>query len=147
VLPRHIGHEGAGLKPLARLCERLRVPAAHRKLAEAVCREHLNVHRLGELRDDTVLELLERCDAFRQPAQVARIALCCEADKRGRLGHEDDAYPQGPELQRLHAAAAAGNARDLALAEGISGPQVGAALRRARVRAIAAARTLRRDAG
>jgi len=147
VLPRHIGHEGAGLKPLARLCERLRVPAAHRKLAEAVCREHLNVHRLGELRDDTVLELLERCDAFRQPAQVARIALCCEADKRGRLDHEDDAYPQGPELQRLHAAAAAVNARDLALAEGISGPQVGAALRRARVRAIAAARTLRRDAG
>ena len=147
VLPKHIGHESAGLGPLARLCERVRVPAAHRKLAEAVCREHLNVHRLAELRDATVLELLERCDAFRQPAQVARIALCCEADKRGRLGHEDAEYPQGPELQRLHAAALAVNARDLALAGNLSGPEVGRAVQRARVEAIAAARTLRRPGG
>lgn len=146
VLPKHIGHEGAGLKPLARLCERLRVPVAHRKLAEAVCREHLNVHRLAELRDQTVLELLERCDAFRQPGQVARIALCCEADKRGRLGSEEAEYPQGPELCRLHAAAAAVNARDLALAEGLTGTEIGKALRRARIQAISAARTLRRPA-
>ena len=146
VLPKHIGHEGAGLKPLARLCERLRVPLAHRKLAEAVCREHLNVHRLAELRDQTVLELLERCDAFRQPGQVARIALCCEADKRGRLGSEEAEYPQGPELCRLHAAASAVNARDLALAEGLTGTEIGKALRRARIQAISAARTLRRPA-
>jgi len=143
VLPRHIGHEAAGLKPLATLCERLRIPTTHHRLAQAVCREHLNVHRLAELRDATVLELLERCDAFRQPAHVARIALCCEADKRGRLGHADADYPQGPELVRLHAAAAAVNARDLDLAEGLDGPQVGRALRQARIDAIAAARTLR----
>ncbi len=143
VLPRHIGHEGAGLKPLARLCERLRIPTAHRRLAEAVCREHLNIHRIAELRDATVLELLERCDAFRNPAQVARMALCCEADKRGRLGSEDADYPQGAELCRLHAAAAAVNARDLPEHARLAGPQLGAAIRRARVDAIAAARTLR----
>ena len=143
VLPRHIGHEGAGLKPLARLCERLRIPTAHRRLAEAVCREHLNVHRLAELRDATVLELLERCDAFRNPGQVQRIALCCEADKRGRLGSADADYPQGPELGRLHAAAAAVNARDLPGHQNLQGPQMGEAVRRARVAAIAAARTLR----
>ncbi len=143
VLPRHIGHEGAGLKPLSRLCERLRIPTAHRRLAEAVCREHLNVHRLAELRDATVLELLERCDAFRNPGQVQRIALCCEADKRGRLGSADADYPQGPELCRLHAAAAAVNARDLPGHQNLQGPQMGEAVRRARVAAIAAARTLR----
>ena len=143
VLPRHIGHEHAGLKPLAALCERLKVPTEHRRLAEAVCREHLNVHRLAELRDATVLELLERCDAFRRPERVARIAIACEADKRGRLGHADDDYPQGPELCRLHAAALALNARDLAAGEALSGPQVGEALRRARIAAIGAARTLR----
>ena len=142
VLPRHIGHEHAGLKPLAELCERLKVPAEHRRLAECVCREHLNVHRLGELRDATVLELLERCDAFRRPERVARIALCCEADKRGRLGSAEDAYPQGTELVRLHAAAAAINARDLAGTPGLAGPQVGAAVRKARIAAIADARSL-----
>jgi len=141
-LPRHIGHEHAGLKPLSVLCERLKVPLEHRRLAEAVCREHLNVHRLAELRDATVLELLERCDVLRRPERVARLALACEADKRGRLGHEGDDYPQGAELRRLHAAAMSINARDLAGNEGLAGPQVGEALRRARIAAIAAARTL-----
>src|SRR3546814_9697226 len=32
VLPKHIGQEHAGLKPLAELCERLKVPQAPRKL-------------------------------------------------------------------------------------------------------------------
>ncbi|GAB3512207.1 multifunctional CCA addition/repair protein [Pseudoxanthomonas daejeonensis] len=145
VLPKHIGHEHAGLKPLAALCERLKVPLEHRRLAEAVCREHLNVHRLAELRDATVLELLERCDALRRPERVARIALTCEADARGRLGSEDADYPQGPELRRVHAAALAVNARDLDGGGGLSGPQVGEAVRRARVAAIGQARTLRRS--
>ncbi len=144
VLPKHIGHEHAGLKPLAALCERLKVPLEHRRLAECVCREHLNVHRLAELRDATVFELLERCDALRRPERVARIALACEADKRGRLGSEDADYPQGPELLRLHAAAMSVNARDLAEGAGLSGPQVGEAVREARIAAIGAARTLRR---
>ncbi|MBD9369945.1 multifunctional CCA addition/repair protein [Xanthomonas sp. XNM01] len=143
VLPRHIGHEGAGLKPLAALCERLKIPTEHRQLAQLACREHLNVHRLAELRDATVHELLERCDAFRRPQRVAQLALVCEADKRGRTGSEDAAYPQGPELVRLHAAACAVNARDLA-AQGLSGPAIGTALRKARIAAIGAARTLRR---
>ena len=143
VLPKHIGHEHAGLKPLAALCERLKVPLEHRRLAEAVCREHLNGHRLAELRDATVFELLERCDAFRRPERVARIALACEADKRGRLGSGEADYPQGQELRRLHGAALAVNARDLAGREGLSGPQVGDAVRKARIAAIAAARTLR----
>ena len=139
VLPRHIGHEHAGLEPLRGLCGRLKVPTEHRELAMMACREHLNVHRLFELRDSTVLELLARCDAFRRPERIAQLALVCEADKRGRGGMADSDYPQGPELQRLHAAALTVNARDLA-AQGLSGPQIGEALAKARVKAIAAAR-------
>ena len=148
VLPRHLGHEHGGLKPLGELCERLKVPLAHRRLAEVACREHLNVHRLAELRDDTVHDLLARCDGFRQPARIARLAIVCEADKRGRTGHRDDAYPQGPELVRLLEAASAVRAADVldALPEGrtLQGPALGAALRKARVEAIGRARTLRR---
>jgi len=139
VLPRHIGHERAGIKPLQALAARLKVPAEHRDLALIACREHLNVHRLDELRDATVLELLTRCDAFRRPARIAQLATVCECDKRGRAGSAHDAYPQGAMLQRLHAAALSVNARDLA-AEGLQGPQIGEALRKARVAAIGAAR-------
>ena len=143
-LPRHIGHEQAGVAPLRALCERLKVPLEHRDLAVIACREHLNVHRLGELRDATVHDLLQRCDAFRKPARIAKLARVCEADKRGRLGLENEPYPQGPELQRLHAAALAVNARDI-VRDGMDGPQIGEALRKARIRAIQAARTRDRD--
>ncbi|MCC7633760.1 multifunctional CCA addition/repair protein [Stenotrophomonas rhizophila] len=137
--PRHLMHEQRGIAPLHALCERLKVPLDHRQLAEAVCRDHLNVHRIDELRDATVLELLGRCDGFRRPERIARIALCCEADKRGRLGHTDSDYPQGATLNRLHQAALAVQARDLDLAH-LKGPAVGQALARARTQAIAAAR-------
>lgn len=139
VLPKHIGHEQAGIAPLKALCERLKVPSAHRELAIMACREHLNVHRLDELRDATVLELLTRCDAFRKPERIAQLALVCEADKRGRLGSSEHDYPQGRELQRLHAAALAVNARDLAEAP-LAGPEVGLALKKARLLAIHKAR-------
>ncbi len=138
-LPRHVMHEQRGLKPLAALCERLKMPADHRQLAEAVCREHLNVHRIDELRDATVLELIQRCDGFRRPERIAQMTLACECDKRGRLGFEDSDYPQRATLQRLHAAALAINARDLAAA-GLSGPAVGEAVKKARIEAIGAAR-------
>ncbi len=138
-LPRHVMHEQRGLKPLAALCERLKVPADHRQLAEAVCREHLNVHRIDELRDATVLELIQRCDGFRRPERIAQLALACECDKRGRLGFEDSDYPQRATLLRLHAAALAVNARDI-MAEGLQGPAIGKALDKARIAAIATAR-------
>lgn len=141
--PRHIMHEQRGVKPARAMSERLKVPQDYRQLAEIACREHLNVHRLAELRDATVYELLGRCDGFRRPERIGQLALVCEADKRGRLGSAEEAYPQGPELCRLHEAALAINARDVAR-DGLQGPQIGEALAKARVAAIGAARTLRR---
>ncbi len=149
VLPKHLGHEHAGLQPLAALCERLKVPTAHRRLAEVACREHLNVHRLAELRDDTVHDLLARCDGFRQPDRIRQLVLVCEADKRGRAGHQDDDYPPAPELLRLLEVAGAVRAADVIadLPEGhtVQGPKLGAALRKARIAAISRARTLRKS--
>jgi tRNA nucleotidyltransferase (CCA-adding enzyme) len=138
-LPRHIGHEHAGIAPIRALCERLKVPVEHRDLAIIASREHLNVHRLFELRDATVYELFSRCDAFRKPERITQLALVCEADKRGRLGSEDADYPQGRELRRLLDAALSVNAKDLAQS-GLSGSQIGEALQKARIAAITAAR-------
>ena len=138
-LPRHLMHEHRGLAPLRALCDRLRVPTEHRQLAEMACREHLNVHRLLELKDSTVHDLLVRCDAFRKPARIAQLAVACEADKRGRAGLQDQAYPQAAELVRLHAAALAVRSVDIG-AEGLQGPAFGEALRKARIAALRAAR-------
>jgi tRNA nucleotidyltransferase (CCA-adding enzyme) len=135
VLPKHIMHEQAGVAPVRAVCARYKVPADYRELAVAACREHLNVHRLAELRPETVHELIARCDGFRQPQRIAEMALVCEADKRGRLGREDEPYPAGALLLRLHAAACGVSARDLDT-EGLEGPAIGEALRKARIAAI-----------
>jgi tRNA nucleotidyltransferase (CCA-adding enzyme) len=137
VLPKHLMHEHNGLQPLAELCERLRVPTEHRALAEVVCREHLNIHRLDELKPATVHDLIARCDGFRKPARIAQMAIACEADKRGRLGLNDVPYPQRERLIELHRAACAVSARDLDLS-GLTGEQIGERVRKARIAAIAA---------
>jgi tRNA nucleotidyltransferase (CCA-adding enzyme) len=135
VLPRHLGHEKAGLEPLEALCERLKVPVEHRQVARCVVRDHLNIHRLDEMRASTVFDLLTRCDAFRRPERIDTIATACEADKRGRAGLSEVDYPSGRLLRAAHAAALAVKARDLP--GELQGEALGAALRRARIAAIA----------
>ncbi len=146
VLPRHIGHEQAGLAPLRVLCSRLRVPAEHAKVAELVCRFHLNIHRAFELRPDTLLDMLERIDVFRRPERLDKLLLACEADKRGRLGFEDAAYPQADYVRAGRIAAAAIDARPF-VEQGLSGEAIGDAVRKARVKAIAAVRSHYKDDG
>ena len=136
IRPKHPGHEHSGVAPLKALAERLKVPSEYLAQAKIVCREHLNIHRIDELKHDTVLKLIERCDGFRKPERIARLALVCEADKRGRLGLADCEYPQRAELDRLHAAARAVQARDLVLPAGTDGREIGEHLRQARIAAI-----------
>ncbi len=139
-LPRHLGHEGAGVPVLAALCQRLKVPREHAELAVHVCREHLNVHRLAELRPQTVLALLERIDAFRRPERLALLLAACAADKFGRAATPaDQDYPPAQLLPRWLAAAQTVGAQNF-LAQGLTGPEIGLAMQRARIAAIAAAK-------
>jgi tRNA nucleotidyltransferase (CCA-adding enzyme) len=137
VLPRHIGHEHRGLAPLRSLCERLKVPAEFAELAALTCRHHLEAHRALELKPATVLKLLEAFDAFRRPARLDPFLIACTADKRGRLHHENDAYPQADFLRAARDAARAVTAQAF-VEQGLPGTAIGEAMRRARTAAIAA---------
>ncbi len=142
ILPRHIKHELRSVDLLLPICERLRVPVECKELAVVVAREHGNIHRSGELKADAVLRLLERCDAIRKPARFAQVLQACECDARGRLGKQDDAYPQATRLQTALNAALAVPTAEIAASEaadGRSGPDVGKAIAQARSRAITAA--------
>lgn len=135
VLPAHIGHETAGAPPVEAFCARLRVPMPWQQLAVLNCREHLNIHRIQELRAGSLMDLLTRCDAFRRPERIPVLALACAADKRGRLGLSDSGYPQAELLKAAHKVAQAVSTEAL-LAKGLTGPALGAALREARCKAI-----------
>ncbi len=137
ILPKHLEHEQAGVPLVQALCQRLRVPTEYAQLAEHVCRDHLNVHRLEELRPGSRLDLIERIDGFRKPERVRRLLLACEADKRGRAMPvlPNDTYAPARLLPLLHAAAMAVSAKEF-VAKGLVGEAIGVAMREARLRAL-----------
>ncbi len=142
VLPRHIGHEERSARLLQGVCDRLRVPTDCRELADVVAREHGNIHRSETLAPAAVVRLLERCDALRKPQRFAQALQACECDARGRLGFQEQPYPQRDRLlQALQAARAVATATiaQAAQASGLTGPEVGRQIHHARVRAVAEA--------
>jgi tRNA nucleotidyltransferase (CCA-adding enzyme) len=141
MLPRHIGHEERSVKLLKGVCERLRIPVDCKELAEVVAREHGNIHRSGDFSAAALVRLLERCDAFRKPARFGEILLACECDARGRLGFEQQPYPQRDRLAGALTAAQAVDTADIAqqaMGLGLAGPKVGERIHAARVAAVAA---------
>jgi tRNA nucleotidyltransferase (CCA-adding enzyme) len=133
--PSHRGHEERSVVLIDALCERLRLPSDYRDLSVIVARYHGNVHRAFELRPKTILEILEKADAFRRPERFSQALLACEADSRGRLGLENIEYPQRTYLQAARDAAAAikPSAEDIALKDG---SQIAQRLHAARLHAI-----------
>ncbi|OOG44000.1 multifunctional CCA addition/repair protein [Polaromonas sp. A23] len=139
VLPKHIGHEERSAKLLKNVCERLRIPTDCRELAAVVAFEHGNIHRSAEFSAAALVRLLERCDAFRKPARFAEVLLACECDARGRLGLENEAYPQRLRLASVLAAAqtvVTETVAQAAQAAGLSGPQIGEKIHAARAQAV-----------
>jgi len=133
--PGHRGHEERSVTLIEKLAERLRLPGDYRDLSVIVARYHGNVHRAAELKPSTILEFLERADAFRRPERFTQVLLACEADSRGRAGLESLPYPQRPYLQAARDAAAAvkPSAQDIATH---SGEKIAELLRRRRLHAI-----------
>jgi tRNA nucleotidyltransferase (CCA-adding enzyme) len=137
--PCHPGHEERSVDLARAVSDRLRVPNDCRDAAILAAREHGTVHRALELDAAVLLRLLERCDALRRPALLAQVLDACEADARGRAGHEDDPYPQrGRVLDALDAARGV-DAGAIAARVGPDGATIAQAVRRARVEVIAAA--------
>ena len=103
--PRHVGHEAKSVELVRALSERIRVPADCRDLAVAVAREHGLVHRALGLRPGTLVELLERVDAFRRPRRFEEFLQACECDFRGRPGYEERPFPAIDHLRQALQAA------------------------------------------
>jgi tRNA nucleotidyltransferase (CCA-adding enzyme) len=133
--PRHRGHEEHSVALIEALSARLRLPAEYRDLAIIVARYHGHVHRAFELRPGTILEILEKSDAFRRPERFAQALLACEADSRGRLGLEHTPYPQREYLQAARDAAAVIKPTAQEVAER-DGARIAEQIRQRRTRAI-----------
>lgn len=130
-----------GLGPrLAALCARWRVPTDERDLALLVDREHAAIAASTDADAASLVALLERSDALRKPERFAAALWACE------LGVDAGAElpPDAPRPRLLTALAAAQAVATDAIARsaqqaGAAGPQIGAAIRAARIAAVAAA--------
>lgn len=137
-LPSHPGHEQRSRALIQALCDRMPVPRSCRDLGLLAAEFHTHCHRVSELRDDTVVKVLEKTDAFRRPERFAQFLDACEADARGRTRFEDCDYPQASVMQQLHAAAASVDSASIAAQN--EAQDIPAAIRRARVAAVKACR-------
>ena len=118
------------------LPEQLPLPTACRELAELLGREQAGLQTCTELDAPGLLQLLQRCDAFRRPERLAQIAL---AGACLSLAEPATAHPAG---QCLLAALAAAQSVDTATvsaqaqAAGAGGRDIGQAIYQARVVAL-----------
>lgn len=122
--PRHFGHEKTGLKPITALCRRIKAPKDFKDLALLCCEFHTHIHRAEELRADTALKVLKRCDAFRRPQRFEQILQVSTADARGRTGFEDSPYPQAHLFRRYLQAATEVDVKSL-VQQGFKGAELG----------------------
>jgi tRNA nucleotidyltransferase (CCA-adding enzyme) len=134
VLPSLPCHEQRGINLIWKLAERLPVPRACRDLAVIAAEYHTHCHRAFELRDATIVTVLEKTDAFRRPARFEQYLLACEADARGRTGFEHRDYPQAAHFRAAFEVASNVDAADIA--NDHDEAEIRGAIRKARVEAV-----------
>ncbi len=135
LLPRHHGHELAGLAPIKSLAKRLALPKDILELALLCSEFHTHCHRALELTPQSLLKLFQRLDAIRRPERLALFCLCCEADARGRTGFEERAYPQADYLRGALACCQNIDISPL-IAAGLSNAALGNAIHEQRIKAL-----------
>lgn len=137
--PRHIAHESRGVPLVDTVCQRLKVPKHYRDLALLVTEFHLNYHRIEELKNATIVDLLLRLDAFRRPQRFEFFLLACEADAKGRTGYENSSDEKTQRFRAFFQAASRVNTADI-IAQGFKGQEIAEQLRIKRIAAVKACR-------
>lgn len=126
--------------PIRQLCARLRVPADCSALAALAARERLALQGCTGLDAAGLVDLLERCDAFRKPERIRALMQVMACDAQAALPLPQPAYAPRDTLLAALAAALAVSTRTVAAqaaTDGHSGQAIGRAVRAARVAAVA----------
>ncbi|KNE85782.1 multifunctional CCA addition/repair protein [Aggregatibacter aphrophilus] len=138
--PHHHGHEKLGMTPTRNLCKRLKVPSYYQQLAELTCEYHTHIHKIFELRPETVVKLFNTFDVWRKPLRFMEFLLVCFADTRGRKGFEQSQYPQQEFALALYQAALKVDIQSI-IAAGFENKAIRDQLNRGRIFAVKQKRT------
>ena len=128
---------GSGLSEIESLCQRLRVPARFSELALLCARLRQHVAGASAIDAADLLDLLNEADALRRPERFERLLLSAAAREAAL---PPTATGTASPFDRLRAALATAAAvtLDPGRMRALAGPEIAAALRAARIEALAA---------
>ncbi|WP_196139520.1 multifunctional CCA addition/repair protein [Aliikangiella sp. G2MR2-5] len=133
--PSHPGHEKLGVPLVEKLSRRLKTPTEFERLAKIASEYHLHLHRLEELKSKTIVKVLEKTNAFKQPQRFEQFLQVCEADFKGRTGFEKRDYPQAALMRKALERCNQIKAAEV-IAQGYQGKKIGEEIHRERVSAV-----------
>lgn len=103
-LPKHYGHDVAGVAVVESFSNRLRVPAKMRDRAMKTTRYHMYGHKLDTLNAKTYVKMFDDMGVKNDPEVVKVLVNVFKADHRGRLGSENEPIDHLDVLFDIHAA-------------------------------------------
>ncbi|AGH82459.1 bifunctional tRNA nucleotidyl transferase/2'3'-cyclic phosphodiesterase/2'nucleotidase/phosphatase [Psychromonas sp. CNPT3] len=133
--PSHKGHGELGLKVIRAFCQRLKVPNEYRDLALLVSEHHTLIHSAVTLDAAILLNIMDKCDAWRKPSRFLQMLECCIADSKGRLGFEENEYPSADHVWQAFLVAKDVSVQEI-IAQGFQGQEIKQALLIARIQAV-----------
>lgn len=86
--PRHLMHEVRGVKLVDQFADQVRVDRQVKKTAKLVCRYHMHMHKLDEMKPTTYVKMFDALGAWNNGDVVRVLFQVGVADMRGKLGNE-----------------------------------------------------------
>ncbi|QIQ21776.1 multifunctional CCA addition/repair protein [Zophobihabitans entericus] len=133
--PHHHGHGPAAMPLIKNLCERFKIPNSYRDAALRICQYHDIVHTIDQLRSNTLVNLLDSLDVWRNPHNLEQLVLSSKADSLGRTGWENQPYPQADYLRNVYLVAKQVPVQDV-ISDGYKDKDIKTELHRRRVKAV-----------
>lgn len=91
-LPRHLGHEEAGVPIVEAFCQRLKMPRHFERVAVKVTRYHGHVHQAAVMTPRAFRKAFEGMSGIHQFADIETVARVARSDERGRICRRTAAY-------------------------------------------------------
>lgn len=87
--PAHHGHENTGVALVEKFSNDLKVPADFKKTAMVVCKNHMKMKNLKDMKAKTFVKMFVTMGAVSNPHLVDDLVTVAKADARGKLGFDN----------------------------------------------------------
>lgn len=84
MLPKHHGHDDAGVQIIEKICKRLRVPSEYKDFAILCSKLHMKVKRVMEMRIGSVYDLVNDVTHFKDFSKLYNVFMVSISDTYGR---------------------------------------------------------------